>query len=189
MGLAIGGEAIFLQAVLLLLWIIPDAVMKESDLQRCKKMMLPYIGGPGWAREDTAAPNGHGVRYYPDALRDGRPGRVGRDGKAWPAPTLVGHAAMGRQVICLQTLFKRGVCMEIYRTLTLAASVHGNDFTACGYGQVKLARGDAVVVLHGLPHSSTRNESGTVRSRAMCRKIICLPLYFILHYGSSVKFQ
>lgn len=77
-------------------------------------------GGPcGWEREDTTAPNGHGVQYYPPILREahsrnGGKARTGSDGRVWPEPELV-----------------------------------------------KLRRGDAVIVLHGLPHSSTRNGKKT----------------------------
>ncbi|MDE0192178.1 MAG: hypothetical protein OXQ90_12545 [Gammaproteobacteria bacterium] len=67
--------------------------------------------GPNWARVDTDAPNGCGLRHYPDAVRAAFPSgaRKTPDGKLWPKPTLL-----------------------------------------------RLAPGDAAIVLHAVPHSATR---------------------------------
>ena len=100
------------------LGVLPRAHQPLAEVFRAQREQGGPLGpgGPGWEREDAAAPNRHGVRYYPDVLRRGRPAHVSADGKLWPEPTLV-----------------------------------------------KLARGDAVVVMHGLPHSATRNESDEIR--------------------------
>jgi len=47
--------------------------------------------GPGWPRENLQAPNGHGLRHYPDEVREFyRKGSVTtEDGHYWPKPTLV----------------------------------------------------------------------------------------------------
>lgn len=67
--------------------------------------------GPGWPREHIESPNGHGLRHYPDAVREAfrEESVTSPDGRIWPKPTLV-----------------------------------------------KLAPGDAVIVLHGVPHGVTR---------------------------------
>ena len=67
--------------------------------------------GPGWPREHIESPNGHGLRHYPDTVRDAfREGAASTsDGYIWPQPTLV-----------------------------------------------KAAPGDAVIVLHAVPHGATR---------------------------------
>ena len=67
--------------------------------------------GPDWERIDTGAPNGAGLRHYPEAVREAfRPDGVETaDGRFWPRPTLV-----------------------------------------------KMAAGDAVLVLHAVPHGATR---------------------------------
>ena len=48
-------------------------------------------GGPFWPREDFNAPNGHGVRHYPDYLRDQFPEDASytSDGMRWPKPTFM----------------------------------------------------------------------------------------------------
>ena len=50
-------------------------------------------GGPFWPREDFNAPNGHGVRHYPDYVREAAAGSEGAeytiDGKVWPKPMQV----------------------------------------------------------------------------------------------------
>ena len=67
--------------------------------------------GPNWARIDTDAPNGCGLRHYPDAVRAAFASGAHRtpDGKLWPKPTLL-----------------------------------------------RLAPGDAAIVMHAVPHSATR---------------------------------
>ena len=65
--------------------------------------------GPGWPRMDTSAPNGAGLRHYPDAVREAFPGTTTEDGKFWPRPTFL-----------------------------------------------KMAPGDAAIVLHAVPHCATR---------------------------------
>ena len=47
--------------------------------------------GPGWPRENKSAPNGHGLRHYPDAIRQAFSGHAvtTRDGQLWPKPTLL----------------------------------------------------------------------------------------------------
>jgi hypothetical protein len=47
--------------------------------------------GPDWPREHTEAPNGHGLRHYPEAVRNAyrRNAEVTADGTYWPMPTLV----------------------------------------------------------------------------------------------------
>jgi hypothetical protein len=68
--------------------------------------------GPGWPRIDTDAPNGHGLRHYPEVVREQivreRGGSQTPDGRWWPRPELV-----------------------------------------------KLQAGDAVLVLHAVPHGGS----------------------------------
>ena len=47
--------------------------------------------GPGWPREHLEAPNGHGLRHYPDAVRHSyrRNAAFTEDGHCWPKPTLM----------------------------------------------------------------------------------------------------
>ena len=61
--------------------------------------------GPDWERIDTGAPNGSGLRHYPDAVREAfRPNGVETpDGKFWPKPTLL-RLAPGDAVIALHTV-------------------------------------------------------------------------------------
>ncbi|MXY55580.1 MAG: hypothetical protein F4029_06035 [Gammaproteobacteria bacterium] len=67
--------------------------------------------GPNWKRIDHDAPNGCGLRHYPDAVRAAFAKGAAKtpDGKLWPRPTLL-----------------------------------------------RLAPGDAAIVLHAVPHSATR---------------------------------
>ncbi len=61
--------------------------------------------GPGWPREHTEAPNGHGLRHYPDAVRDAfrEDAATSPDGYLWPQPTLV-KLAPGDAVIALHAV-------------------------------------------------------------------------------------
>jgi hypothetical protein len=47
--------------------------------------------GPGWKREHTEAPNGHGLRHYPEQVRAAfrKDALQTTDGRYWPKPTLV----------------------------------------------------------------------------------------------------
>ena len=47
--------------------------------------------GPGWEREHAGAPNGHGLRYYPDEVREAFASTAAKtsDGRLWPHPTIV----------------------------------------------------------------------------------------------------
>ena len=47
--------------------------------------------GPGWPREHLEAPNGHGLRHYPDAVRHSyrHSAAFTEDGHCWPKPTLM----------------------------------------------------------------------------------------------------
>jgi hypothetical protein len=47
--------------------------------------------GPGWEREHTEAPNGHGLRYYPDEVREAFASTAATtpDGRLWPRPEIV----------------------------------------------------------------------------------------------------
>ena len=47
--------------------------------------------GPGWPREHEEAPNGHGLRHFPDAVRESyrRTAVFTEDGHCWPRPTLM----------------------------------------------------------------------------------------------------
>ncbi|NKB96947.1 MAG: hypothetical protein GKR90_00385 [Pseudomonadales bacterium] len=56
--------------------------------------------GPDWPREDRGAPNRHGLRHYPDKLRELYANKSVRtpDGKIWPKPTLM-RLNMGDAVI------------------------------------------------------------------------------------------
>ena len=67
--------------------------------------------GPKWERIDHDAPNGGGLRHYPDAVRTAftKGAEKTPDGKLWPRPTLL-----------------------------------------------RLAPGDAAIVLHAVPHSASR---------------------------------
>ena len=80
--------------------------------------------GPNWPRVDDSAPNGGGLRHYPDALRNtrARAGATTADGKFWPRPTLL-----------------------------------------------RLAPGDAAIILHGTPHSATRATGSQPRLMAYFR--------------------
>ena len=59
--------------------------------------------GPGWPREHLEAPNGHGLRHYPDAVRESyeRNAAFTADGHMWPKPTLM-KLAPGDAVIVHQ---------------------------------------------------------------------------------------
>ena len=80
--------------------------------------------GPNWPRIDESAPNGAGLRHYPDAVREAFAphGTTTADGKFWPRPTLL-----------------------------------------------RMAPGDAAIVLHATPHSATRVESEAPRLMAYFR--------------------
>ena len=47
--------------------------------------------GPDWQRIDTHAPNGAGLRHYPEAVRQAfaADGATSKDGRFWPRPTLL----------------------------------------------------------------------------------------------------
>ena len=74
--------------------------------------------GPEWPRVDTDAPNGCGLRHYPEYVREQYRDGAGKtsDGRIWPRPTLI-----------------------------------------------KMNLGDALLVLHAVPHSSTRCEGAEPR--------------------------
>ena len=80
--------------------------------------------GPDWQRIDTQAPNGAGLRHYPEAVRDSfsDDGATTKDGRFWPRPTLL-----------------------------------------------RLAPGDAALILHATPHSGTRVEGSEPRFMAYFR--------------------
>lgn len=80
--------------------------------------------GPNWPRLDESAPNGAGLRHYPDAVRHAfaPDGETTLDGRFWPRPTLL-----------------------------------------------RLAPGDAAVILHLTPHSATRVEGSEPRLMAYFR--------------------
>lgn len=80
--------------------------------------------GPGWPRIDEAAPNGAGLRHYPDAVRNAfaPDGATTADGRFWPRPTLL-----------------------------------------------RLAPGDAAIILHATPHSATRVAGPEPRLTAYAR--------------------
>lgn len=80
--------------------------------------------GPNWERIDQDAPNGVGLRHYPDAVREAFATGAARtaDGKLWPRPTLL-----------------------------------------------RLAPGDAAVILHAVPHSATRVAGSEPRLMAYFR--------------------
>ena len=61
--------------------------------------------GPDWPRVDTDAPNGSGLRHYPEAVREAfRPhGAETADGRFWPEPTLL-HLAPGDAFIVLHAV-------------------------------------------------------------------------------------
>ena len=80
--------------------------------------------GPNWERIDRDAPNGCGLRHYPDAVRRAftRGAHRTPDGKLWPKPTLL-----------------------------------------------RLAPGDAAIVLHAVPHGATRVSVSEPRLMAFFR--------------------
>lgn len=80
--------------------------------------------GPNWERIDRDAPNGCGLRHYPDAVRLAFAMDAYRtpDGKLWPKPTLL-----------------------------------------------RLAPGDAAIVLHAVPHGATRVAVSEPRLMAFFR--------------------
>lgn len=80
--------------------------------------------GPDWGRIDRDAPNGCGLRHYPDAVRTAftRGAAKTPDGKLWPKPTLL-----------------------------------------------RLAPGDAAIVLHAIPHGATRISGPKPRLMAIFR--------------------
>ena len=80
--------------------------------------------GPNWERIDRDAPNGCGLRHYPDAVRLAFAKDAYRtpDGKLWPKPTLL-----------------------------------------------RLAPGDAAIVLHAVPHGATRVSVSEPRLMAFFR--------------------
>ena len=56
--------------------------------------------GPSWPRENTSAPNGHGLKHYPDSVRESfkRYAVKTSDGMLWPRPTLI-QAKQGDAII------------------------------------------------------------------------------------------
>ena len=54
-------------------------------------------GGPGWGREHTEAPNGHGLRYYPDEVRTAYAATAAStsDGRLWPRPDIISECTNG----------------------------------------------------------------------------------------------
>ena len=80
--------------------------------------------GPDWQRVDAEAPNGAGLRHYPEAVRRAfaHDGATTQDGRFWPRPTLL-----------------------------------------------RMAPGDAALILHATPHSATRVESAEPRFMAYFR--------------------
>ena len=80
--------------------------------------------GPDWERVDVEAPNGTGLRHYPEAVRRAfaHDGTTTQDGRFWPRPTLL-----------------------------------------------RMAPGDAALILHATPHSATRVESAEPRFMAYFR--------------------
>ena len=80
--------------------------------------------GPDWPRIDEAAPNGAGLRHYPDAVRNAfaPDGATTADGRFWPRPTLL-----------------------------------------------RLAPGDAAIILHATPHGATRVAGPEPRLMAYAR--------------------
>jgi hypothetical protein len=45
--------------------------------------------GLDWPREDSTAPNQHGLNYMPDVVREQFAGKRTADGKMWPRPELI----------------------------------------------------------------------------------------------------
>lgn len=80
--------------------------------------------GPFWPRMDAEAPNGGGLRHYPDEVREAFADGAEQtpDGKRWPKPTLL-----------------------------------------------RMAPGDAAIVLHAVPHCATRVEGAEPRMMAYFR--------------------
>ena len=80
--------------------------------------------GPDWERIDVDAPNGAGLRHYPEAVRRAfaPDGTTTEDGRFWPRPTLL-----------------------------------------------RLAPGDAALILHATPHSATRVDGAEPRFMAYFR--------------------
>ena len=74
--------------------------------------------GPNWDRIHTEAPNGYGLRHYPEQVRDAFSEGAAQtdDGRNWPRPTFI-----------------------------------------------RVKPGDAVLFLHAVPHSASRNESDEPR--------------------------
>lgn len=61
--------------------------------------------GPDWPREHIQAPNGHGLRHYPDAVRSAftKNAATTADGHHWPSPTLVKMAAGDAVIVHFNT--------------------------------------------------------------------------------------
>lgn len=80
--------------------------------------------GPDWPREHLEAPNRHGLRHYPEAVREAFVDGAARtaDGRIWPRPTFM-----------------------------------------------RLAPGDAVVVLHATPHGGSRVAAADPRQMVYFR--------------------
>ena len=75
------------------LGLLKGAHLKMGEFFRWQDAQGGPLGpdGPGWPREHFEAPNGHGLRHYPDQLRDAykRSAEVTPDGRLWPKPTLM----------------------------------------------------------------------------------------------------
>lgn len=85
--------------------------------------------GPGWDRIDTRAPNGAGLRHYPDALREAfrADAAIGADGAIWPKPTLLEMAPGDAAIV-------------MHATPHSATRVEGPDPRLMAYFRITTAR-------------------------------------------------
>ena len=87
-------------------------------------------GGPGWPREHTEAPNGHGLRYYPDEVREHFHRQAAAvttvDGRLWPRPDIV-RLSKGDGVLVLHEVCPH-VCSQGRRGADEAAASSGQKW-------------------------------------------------------------
>ena len=71
--------------------LLPGGCHAYEELYQRQREAGTNLGPEGldWPRVDFDAPNGHGINYLPDFVREKFDGWRGPDGKMWPEPELV----------------------------------------------------------------------------------------------------
>ena len=87
------------------LGLLPGGCHVYEELFRRQRDAGSVLGPEGldWPREDTSAPNAHGLNYMPDYIRERCRGTRSADGKNWPEPQLVIKVVPGDAVVVLHS--------------------------------------------------------------------------------------